>query len=421
MMVVKCYSVHMKVRISTVLIIALYFAIWIFLAFATVSRPADQTFGGDADGYHQGAVSLVQEGAFNYKGAPNTEREPGQSVFLAIAYEIGGIGNRYSAFVLQALLYLGAALFLVYELRKVTSDRTGTIALALLLILPSAFHVLFTLNREHLALSLFMIVAACFLRLQREHSWKWAIIAAVSLAAIILTYVPYVLFPIFIIPLFWIMKLPKKYLPAIVAVPLIAIGVWAARNYSITGQPCLFGCYRSAVQWAVRGEQMMNLRGLEPLRCFYAEYISRDYTGRSPFCNFNAVQHELWPQGLYQDDRDLALAATGKAKIKENFGRYLWYSTIDVVELHIPYVNGWGRIYNISAALSSLILYVGVLLSLPFVLRRKTFLFFIAAMVYTIGVFSLTDATPRYLMPVIFAYAVLAAIGYERVWSRFRG
>lgn len=119
---------------------------------------------------------------------------------------------------------------------------------------------------------------------------------------------------------------------------------------------------------------------------------------------------------------DLQITKDGQAKIFANLGNYLWFSLFEIAELHFPYTNGWGRVYNVGAMLSTAFLYLGCLFGLRTAFRWPEFLLFAGIALYVTGLFILTDATPRYLVPIIFCYALLAGIGYDvlisRIWRR---
>lgn len=400
--------------------IVLFAVVWSALLLLTFSQSPELAFNGDGEGYHLGAVHILTDGSYTYGGRYYTEREPGQSMFLALLYLIGGIGNLPFVFFGQALLYLLCVLFFHAELRSIVSKRVVRISFVLHLFLPPVWHTLFSLNREALALSLCLLVAGLFLRLVEQPSWRIASAMGFTLGALILTYITFLLLPLFFLFLFWVHRVSLKYFLPFLGMTALIVALWGARNYADVGRPCITGCYRGEVQWSVRGMQVENVRGLEHLRCLWSEYISRDWTGRSPYCHFNAVQHLLWPDGLTYTDRDYERGREGRARILQNFPNYLWYSLLDVIELHLPYVNGWGFWYNLSAAAAMVILYVGCLGSLPTLLRRRDLLLFLVLIGYNTGLFSLTDAIPRYLLPVMFAYVVLAAVGYDRMLSFLR-
>ncbi len=63
-------------------------------------------------------------------------------------------------------------------------------------------------------------------------------------------------------------------------------------------------------------------------------------------------------------------------------------------------------------------LYAGFFVGLRAFFRPENLLW-ATIIVYNTLVFILTDATPRYLVPVLFCYAVFSAIGYDRLLKRF--
>lgn len=397
-------------------VVALFALLWGALLFVRLREPPSVTYSGDAGGYHEGAVHLVQEGAYMYHGRP-MEREPGQSLFLAFVYALFGAGNRFGIFLMQGVLYVLATVFFVRELRKMSSSSIALLALCFLLLLPAIFHILFSVYRESTALSLFLLFAASFLSLARRPAWPAAVGAGAALGALLLTYIPYLFFPFLLLPLIPVYRVAWKYGGVVLLLAYVPIMLWGVRNVRYEGRPCLAGCSRAAVMWYVRGEQAEHIRGIEPLRCLYAEYISRDWETVSPACSFNALMHERWPEGFRFDASDREAGWEGRAKIFQHIPSYLWFSLFEVLELHLPYVNGWGFLYNILATLGSLILYVGCFLSLPRILRRE-YTLFLSIILYSTVIFALTDATPRYLMPTIFCYATLAAVGFSRFFKR---
>lgn len=402
--------------------IVLFVAVWSGLFVYMMGQPLGRTFGGDAVGYSNGAVHIVQEGFYSLDGVkPQSDREPGYSLLLAVVYAIAGMENRAAVFIMQGLLYLLAAVTFARQLGRSVTPRAGGIAFLLLAVMPSGFHTIFFLNRECLALALFLLILALMLQLKERWGWTAAIGLGFLFGALLLTYIPLLFLPLFFVPVVLLWKMPKRLLIPLLVIPYIVVGLWGARNYAYTGHACLAGCERSSMYWYVRGVQSQEVKGLEPIRCLWAEYVSRDWTGRSRSCSFNRLMHELWTFHPPTFEEGLRLGAQGRQMILRNFGSYLWFSTVDVLELHLPYVNGWGRIYNILAALSTAILYIGILCALADLRRRwKFYALFVLPMLCVTGVFVLTDATPRYLMPVIGSYVALSAIGYDRVLERRR-
>jgi hypothetical protein len=170
--------------------------------------------------------------------------------------------------------------------------------------------------------------------------------------------------------------------------------------------------------WYVRGEQAERVTGRMPLKCLIAEYLTRDWTGLSDACSFNGLMHRKWPDGfdLSADYGDVEGAAI--RKIRSHLLNYFNFSSYEVLELHLPFLGGgWSRAYNEYASLTMFMLYVGFFLGLPKILRRKHALW-IAFIGFNTLIFILTDATPRYLLPVLFCYAIIAGIGYDWLLKR---
>lgn len=402
--------------------IILFACTWAFVFSVTIDSPRVNTFGGDAAGYNAGAVSLVQSGTYAIDGVPTVDREPGESLLLAGIYLVFGIENRIAIFAVQGLLALAAFFFFTNELRRRAGDRAAAICFLLLILFPASWYVIFSAIRESLALSLGLCAAAFLLRFERSRAWRDAIASGALLGMLILTYMAFLLLPLGLAPAvyyLWRVRLPQA--AVVVVVPFLFVAAWGARNLVLTGHACLSGCQRPAITWYVRGEQAEKIRGLEAFRCLWSEYISRDWTGRSDACSFNNVKNTQWNRGVRPEelDQDLALGKEGQRKILRHFGSYLWFSVFEVLELHLPYVNERGHRYNVSAAAGTTILYLGVLAGLWTVLRRRDLALLLLIPAYATGVFILTDATPRYLMPVIFVYAMIAGIGYDKLLSRW--
>lgn len=398
--------------------IGLFIVGFVVLLPGRMAMSPEDTFSHDPGAYNGGAIHLVRDGFYSLDGVtPYTEREPGYSVFLAALYAFFGLENRLAIFLAQGMLTLSSALFLYRELRHAVRERAASVAIALLLLLPSVMHTVFSAYRENLALTLAMLFTAVFLRLQHRPTARTAVLAGILLGSLLLTYLP-LLFSILLLPLLLLRaNIPQRFLVVVAGIPICFVLFWGTRN-AWHGQGFSLGATdRSTIVQHVRGEQAEQLRGLEPLKCLWSEYISRDWSQRSPYCSYNAVMHALVANPRYPVEAR-AIAHEGRAKIIKYFPHYLWFSLTDIIELHLPYVNGWGRTYNMLAALGTTIMFIGILFALPSLRKRElsVFLFFI---IYAIGIYSLTDATPRYLIPVLFCYAVLAGVGYDAVMTRF--
>lgn len=378
---------------------------------------------GDPAQYDQLGRSLALHGTFSLDGVtPFFEREPGYSLFLALLYRTFGVGSYAAVFAAQAALHFAATVAFARSVRPMLAGKAWLVIVGFLLFAPPVFHAMFALTRESLALSLGMFLTATLFSLERAPSWATAALAGLLLGALVLVSVTFLLFPVGLAALLLWWRVPWAKVVLCMAVAAAVVAPWVIRNEIHRGMPCVTGCYREALQWYVRGEQAEHIGiGLEPARCLWAEYVSRDWTGRSPYCSFNAVWHAKWPEGFVGVPEDVLATNEGKAKIRAHFANYLWFSLFEVVELHLPYVNGWGRAYNLSAIAWTAAVYLGCAFSLPF-LRRREYLLAAAFMLYLTGIYVLTDATPRYLVPILHCYALLAAVGYTglRSWLTAR-
>lgn len=393
-----------------------YLLIFSLLLFNRVILHPQDIYVGDAGEYHLGAVNLVQHGMYSVDGVtPHVEREMGMSFFLAATYFFFGINNPLATLFVQGILYLCSVCFFVTALKNHTSQRIANMTLLFLILVPSIFHAELTLYREGLTLSLFLFFVTTFLYFMRGPSWRTAVLAGLFLGFILFTYIPFLFLPLFLVVLFWFLSLPKKYLLAVLGIPLVILFLWGTRNYLHDGRFRLTDSRREFTMWYARAEQAQHVRGLEPYRCLWAEYISRDWSNRSPACSTTGLLHVMWPHGLRGDEDKIAYDS--KQKLVRYFPNYLWYSISEVLELHLPFVNGWGRNYNILEALCTVIVLVGCVLALRSPWQRH-YALFLLLILYSTAVFSLTDATPRYHMPTIFCYLFFAAVGYDNFMRR---
>ncbi len=401
-------------------LIAVFICVTLWTVFAVDLPLLALGMTGDAGGYDLGAMFLAEKGMYTMDGVHlQFDREMGYFLFVAAVYVLFGVHNYLAVFAVQLLIFLLAILVFERSLRAWTSDAISLLTVGILFLLPSVYLQPELLLRESLLMSLLLFFTAFFLDTLRSPSWLSAVLAGFFLGLGIFTntalfFLP--LFLLFIIP-FW--KGSARYLFVILVCAYAVFSPWPLRNMMLIGKPCIVGCYRDALQWYVRGERSEHLRGLEPYRCLWSEYVSRDWTDRSAYCNFNAVWHKKWPEGFTSIPENLAIASAGKAKIRLHFPAYVWDSISEVLEFHLPYVGPWGRTYNMLESVATLFLYLGCLCAIPKLFSRKMLPFSVLAF-YFVSLFALTDAIPRYRMPVIFCYAVLSAIGYHRILVFFR-
>ncbi len=411
-------------RHRTLLIALLFFTVvWGLLLFTRLKLDTSVTFWDDARKYSVLATHLLEEGFYSEDGiTPHRELEPGYSGFLALTYLLFGIENRFGIFFAQGLLYIVSVLFFLREFGRIASKRATIIALIFFITLPSIYHTIFSVYRESVVLSLFLLFSAAFLSFLRTRSSIPAIFSAVSLSAIILTYIPFLLLPFFLLFLFFLFRTPVKFSALIFCVPFLLVFFWGLRNAQY-GDFRITGNQRStSAHWLVRADHAERWRAWDPLRCIAAEYVTRSWT---------AELHEVCkpdtsvrvPTGGAEDDAERdAIATEAKRRIVAHVPSYLFQSLFGVLEYHLPFVNGWGRTYNVLEALMTGVLYLGGIGYLWFVRQewKKEHLFFLLILLYGTGIFSLFVNIPRFHMPVIFTYIVVASLGYDRFLQRAR-
>lgn len=406
-------------QISIICCIIFYVLVCIWLLPSRTVVPVNKIFLKDAAEYSQTASNILTQGFFSLDGKTAfAGREPFYSAFLAMVYQIFGIENRVGIFLAQGTLYLAACLFFFRKLIHLrVPDSVRVLCLLFLLSLPSIFHTIFAVYRENFMLSLFLFLAGVLLSFQHQQSWSKATLIGALLAGIILTCVSFVLLPIALLTLFFIHRWRYQFAFAIVGVTYLLVLSWGLRNYIHDGDFRLIDSYRPTTMWYVRGEQAERVTGMEPFKCLWAEYISRTWVGRSPACNYNSLMHNKWPGNILHGN-EADIASEGRRKILRHFPNYLWFTVTQIIEYHLPNVNGWGFTYNVFAAISTVILYFGCLFSLS-TIRRRTFAFLWIILGYSALIYALTDGIPRYMMPVIFCYATLSAVGYAAIYNRF--
>lgn len=383
-----------------------------------IGVPVHLMFDSDAGAYSRGAINLLLHGFYSFDGQhPFIDREPGMSFFLVPVYALFGIENPTGVAAAQGVLLFLAAWFFCQRIARTNGPRIAGICFVLLLTSGSVFHTIFSAYRECLALILLMTFVGLSLSSDRSACWK-PILMGLVLGLLILTSYAFIFLPIALVIVWVIQKRRWREILLILFVCYGLVSVWALRNFSYDGRFRVIDDHRTAVMWYVRGEQAKRVQGLEPLRCLWAEYVSRDWTNRSDACSYNSVMHRRWPEGFVvtpADSRDAR--QTGLANVQAHVLSYLNFSLYEILELHLPFVGGgWSTTFNVYAALTGLILAVGFLLGLPALFRREHLLW-LMIIIYNTAVFSLTDATPRYLLPVIFCYALLASFAYDRLFD----
>ena len=407
---------------------AFYFAMAAYLLFCGIAFvrffpfARGEIFSSDAAVYSQGAIHLLQSGFYSSDGVhPLFSREPGMSLFLAAVYAIFGIENAYALFLVQATLYYCSVLWFCRSLRNVFGERVAALCFFLLLTYVSVFHTIFSAYRECFALVLLLSFASLFLSFLRDRTMLKALASGAVLGGVILTYSSFLLFPFFLAVVLWRHRIRFREAVILVVLPFVVVAPWFIRNAQYGRAAQTEVLQRMTYVWYVRAEQAEKVHGLEPLRCLWSEYVSRDWSGRSDACSFNGVKNREWPRGV-PNGNEAQVARVSQLRIVHSLPSYLWFSVFEILELHLPYVGGgWSFAFNLGASVAAFFLYLGCFLGMPFLFHQRSTLF-VALMLYHTLFFIFTDATPRYLLPILFCYTVFAAYGYERLlhWYRHR-
>lgn len=410
-------SIDQKIRIF---LGCAFFLIVAFLLIIRLSEPIEFTLQKDSDQYNQTAIHLATDHFYSLDGLQAyDEREPGYSFFLAGIYSVFGLSNRMAVFVVQAFLFFVLALVAVRAVDKELSIRIGTIFFGFLLLYPSVFHSIFSFYRESFLLSLFLLLFSLILFHLRSPSFMYSALMSIVLGLIALTNYAFFLLPFFLAGFLWFQPINKKYLLLIILIPAIFLGSWSMRNFIQTGYFRVIGEQRQSVMWYAKSEQAQYVKGFEPFLCLWSEYISRDWSGRSPACSTAGLRHRILPpiEAAEANIFNAELTHQSQQTILAHLQNYVWFSMVDIIELHLPFVNGWGRLYNLLVSGATVILFVGW----GFLLRRswqRIHILCVVFIAYTILIYGITDAMPRFLMPVIFAYMLLSSIGYASVFKK---
>ena len=411
-------------RESSILLVGvlLFLGITAVLLPSRLQEPAATSFANDSAEYHAGALNIARSGFYSVDGEfPMMGREPGYSLFLGALYTIFGEGNRVAIFLAQAILYLFSVLFFLPEFKKISGERAAVICGFLLLLHPPIFHMAFKVYRESLALSFALIFATFFLRALRTKEWLPIVLSGVSLGVLILTYFSFLLLPVALIPLLLFLRFPLKKGAMMIALPLLILCLWGMRNAAY-GRFQFLTPHRTATVWAMRATQAEEQKFVDPASCLYSEYVTRSWPGMPrESCRAEGFRYGSWISPFPQTDEEFrTLDRESKSRIVAHLPMYLFASVFWFIEYHLPYVNGWGILYNVLSILAELIAYAGIAI---FFLRvrtcfRKIHLFFMMTALYGAALFSLMYAEPRYRMPTFFCYAALSSLGYASLLER---
>lgn len=393
--------------------VVLFGIILVILLVRLVSGGPYKPFNNDAAAYSAGAKNISEQGLYSFDGVhPTDDREPGYSFFLAPIYLLFGQENLPVIAVIQAGLYLLVVLFFLRELRLRLSPSVAGVTSVFLLLSPSIFNIVMTPYRESLSLSLLLCTVALYLSFARKPSWPKAWGMGLLSAALLLTNAPFLLFPLCLTAVFFIERLPKRFLVPILLIPLIATALWMGRNKIELGRFEFVGPFHTASFLNTRALQVQTFSYADPARCLWREYITRNLSIQNPYCYVQFVKggDDVYRQTMQKSEGILF----------HSLPMFAWVALFGAIEFHFPYVTGWGHFYNIAEACATFILSLGVLLSIPFIWKRRLMIF-IVPLLYNAALFALLTGLPRFRMVTFFAYAVLASVGYVHLFRLWRG
>lgn len=390
-------------------LIAAFFGITLWLLRIRLSLPIEILLGDDASYYSAAAVHLVRHGLYSIDGRTlTTYREPGYSFFMASVYFVFGVRNVGAVLLLQSILHAGASLLFFRRIRSAISPFVAYITLAFLLLSPAIYHVVLSPLRESIVLTSFLLLSTYYLRLRQMPSWKNGLVVGICLIPIVLTYFTFIFFPFVLLLVFMIERLPSRYWLPIFLLPLTASLLWATHNYLQGGRFIVTDAHVSSSLLFTKAEKARRFTLIDPFQCLWDEYITHDLDKMSPTCRGKEIPHDPVAEKRILGESLRTLLLSPMTPVLMLAG---------AIELHLPYVNGWGRIYNILEAMMTAVLYLGILLGLIRTLRREYVLFW-SIIAYATLFFSFILAYPRYHLAIFLAYALLSAVGYEWLYKK---
>lgn len=397
------------------LFLGVFLALCVALLPSRLSLPTSETFLDDANEYHSIAVQLVTHGMYSLDSYSFTnEREPGYSIFLALIYALFGIGNRAAIFIAQALIHAFAVFVFARAAQWSYPRRAVNIASFFLLLSPAIFHMVFFVYRESLALSLFLLSFAGIVSWMHRQSTPKLLLTSLVAGFAVITYLPFL---VVIFAYFLFLLAHKKSAVIVVAflLFLLPVGSWAMRNlaHESTRDCPMGGCLRSTAALYMRGRQATDFTWQDPLRCLWVEFITRRLDVLPMACDFTVLK------GVSLEKQHLqSISYEAKTMILSNIPMYVWTSFLWGGKYHFPYVNGWGKMYNVAEAVMTLLVYGGIGLTVLFKKWRAHLLLWLPIILGTV-LFALIDVEPRYRMPFFAAYTLLSGVGYSILIERY--
>lgn len=400
---------------SVILSLALCVTAW--LNIDAVRNP----FVSDAGDYALMAQNLLKHHIFSLDGiTPTIEREPGMSAWLAIVFFFFGT-HALTLYIAQGILFMASTWFFTRQCEPIIGILPSRAVWYALCIIPTAHKIILSAHRELLAYAVLTIILGLALRQLRHSNVRAAIATGLLSGLLTLIYFSFVILPLSLAVWF---LMQRKYVAAFALVLcLLFPGAWMTRNATQGFGWSIVGSARTTLAQYFRGTAARDVAGVAgPWRCLWAEYITRNYENVPISCYINGVLHTTWPEGF--DTIDPEYAAQGRALIREHVLAYAWFSVAEIAEFHVPFVGGgWHRAHNVWLTAWWAVILAG-LAGVPLAYRTQRNRAFLQLLLLVVSPvifgFALTDATPRYLTPLLSLYAALSIVGYTSVISWLR-
>jgi 4-amino-4-deoxy-L-arabinose transferase-like glycosyltransferase len=218
------------------------FCLALFLRLGLVLLHRQVTLISDMLGYHEAAVSLLQDGVFSVKGRLSASRPPVYSIFIYLIYYIFGVGNVFIVRIIQSVIGALTALLTFKLAEKVFNRRVAVWSGLFFTLYPVAWGYCDLVLSE--TLFTFLLVASMiFLVDMPKGKLSDAFIAGLLLGVTTLTRTVLYQFPFFIAIYYLIFSKNRLRLIPSLAVLVVASWIvllpWMARNQRVFGESTL--------------------------------------------------------------------------------------------------------------------------------------------------------------------------------------
>lgn len=292
------------------------------------------------------AENMFNGNGFSLNGQKTMFREPAYPFFLFTIYKIFGI-NFNAVRIIQFVL-LFAAIYLSYKLSlKLFGASAAKITVLAISVLPIFGLYATDLISEIFASFLIIVFALFFIKSieARENGVYFSAISGLFLGALILTKSVFTLLPLFIIPIYFLVKSEKSAKKAFFLgiVLLAAVSPWACRNYLNFGKFSI----------ADRGGMLLYLHAVksgsdyEQLANYTVAATTGEYFVRLKDPSFNMVKgegidlmnkkiKELLSKGYNFSDADKIMLEEAKKLFFEKPVKNIFIGFLEIIKLNAP-------------------------------------------------------------------------------------